>query len=105
MNSEWSLDELYKGFDDPKFVSDFAKVDELVARNNELAEKIKDMDGKEAVLSYITLGEEFNRLVRDLFSYASLRSSANTKDAEAASCLGRLMGTMSATTKADTIIK
>ena len=27
MNSEWSLDELYKGFDDPKFVSDFAKVD------------------------------------------------------------------------------
>ena len=51
MNSEWSLDELYKGFDDPKFVSDFAKVDELVARNNELAEKIKDMDGKEAVLS------------------------------------------------------
>ena len=55
MNSEWSLDELYKGFDDPKFVSDFAKVDELVARNNELAEKIKDMDGKEAVLSYINL--------------------------------------------------
>ena len=105
MNSEWSLDELYKGFDDPKFVSDFAKVDELVARNNELAEKIKDMDGKEAVLSYITLGEEFNRLVRDLFSYASLRSSANTKDAEAASCIGRLMGKMSATTKADTIIK
>ena len=28
MNSEWSLDELYKGFDDPKFAADLAKYDE-----------------------------------------------------------------------------
>lgn len=33
MNSEWSLDELYKGFDDPKFAADLAKYDEMIAKN------------------------------------------------------------------------
>lgn len=105
MNSEWSLDELYKGFDDPKFVSDFARVDEMIARSNELAEEIGNLDGKEAVLRYIALQEEFSLLVHDLYSYASLRSSANTKDAEGASCIGRLMSKMSSTTRSETIVK
>ena len=37
MNSEWSLDELYKGFDDPKFAADLAKYDEMIAKINEFA--------------------------------------------------------------------
>ena len=34
MNSEWSLDELYKGFADPKFTADLAKYDEMIAKTN-----------------------------------------------------------------------
>lgn len=105
MNSEWSLDVLYKGYDDPKFIQDFAKVDEIVERTNAFAEKISEMDPKEAVLTYIKYGEEGLLLIEDLFSFASLKSSVNTKDAESASIIGRLMSKMSSTAKAETSIK
>lgn len=105
MNSEWSLDVLYKGYDDPKFIEDFAKVDEFVERTNAFAEKISEMDPKEAVLTYIKYGEEGLLLIEDLFSFASLKSSVNTKDAESASIIGRLMSKMSSTAKAETSIK
>ena len=42
MNSEWSLDILYKGYDDPKFAADMAKLDERCARLNELAASLPD---------------------------------------------------------------
>ena len=31
MNSEWSLEVLYKGFDDPKFSADFEKFEGIAA--------------------------------------------------------------------------
>ena len=53
MNSEWSLDELYKGFDDPKFAADLAKYDEKIAKTNEFAAKISDMQPLDALKTYI----------------------------------------------------
>ncbi len=105
MNSEWSLDVLYKGFDDPKFISDFEKVDELIANYDKLAQNAKNMDSKQVVLGYISANEEMDNLISDLFQFASLRSSANTKDAQAASYAGRLMNKLSATTSSDVILK
>ena len=105
MNSEWSLDELYKGFDDPKFAADLAKYDEMIAKINEFAAKISDMQPLDALKTYIAGSESSMQLLTDMYSYAMLRSSVNTKDTEAASISGRLMAKMSATTKAETIIK
>lgn len=105
MNSEWSLDVLYKGYDDPKFIADFAKVDEIVANTKAFAAKMNDMDPKEALLTYIRENEANSQIISDLFSYASLRSSTNTKDAESASVIGRLMNKLSSTAKEDTAIR
>lgn len=105
MNSEWSLDVLYKGFDDPKFISDFEKVDELIANYDKLAHNAKNMDSKQVILDYISANEEMDTLISDLFQFASLRSSANTKDAQAASFAGRLMNKLSATTSSNVILK
>lgn len=105
MNSEWSLDVLYKGFDDPKFISDFEKVDELIANYDKLALNAKNMDSKQVILDYIFANEEMDNLISDLFQFASLRSSANTKDAQAASFAGRLMNKLSATTSANVTLK
>ena len=52
MNSEWSLDELYKGFDDPKFAADLAKCDEMIVKINEFAAKISDMQPLDALKTY-----------------------------------------------------
>ena len=105
MNYEWSLDVLYKGYDDPKFAEDLAKLDEAIARTNRFADEIASMPPREALLEYIKQGEEDEHLIGRLFSYAHLRSSANTKDTESASVVGRLMGKLSTTAKARTKIE
>ena len=104
MNSEWSLDVLYKGYDDPQFAEDSAKLDEAIARTNRFADEIVSMPPRDALLAYIQYGEEDQLLIMKLFSYASLRSSANTKDTESSSVMGRFMGKLSSTAKAQTRI-
>lgn len=105
MNSEWSLDVLYKGFDDPKYAQDLALLDACIAKVNEFAGKLPEMQPIEVLKTYIDDSERMTQLIMDLFEYASLRSSVNTKDVEAASVMGRLMGKLSATAKAETAIK
>ena len=105
MNHEWSLDVLYRGYDDPKFAEDMKKLDEALARTNGFAENIASMPPKEALFEYIQQGEEDHLLISKLFNYASLRTSANTKDTESASVTGRLMGKLSSTAKARTKIE
>ena len=105
MNSEWSLDVLYKGFDDPKFIADFAKLDECIAETNAFAAELGSLEPKAALLRYIELGERDRLLIEDLYSFAGLRSAANTRDNEANSAIGRLMGKLSATARAETAIK
>ena len=105
MNYEWSLDILYRGYDDPKFAEDMAKLDESIARTNKFADEIASMPPREALLEYIRQSEEDQLLISKLFNYASLRASANTKDTESASVSGRLMGKLSSTAKARTKIE
>lgn len=105
MNYEWSLDVLYKGYDDPKFAEDMASLDKALARTNLFADEIASMPPREALLEYISQNEEDQYLISNLYSFASLRSSANTKDTESASVIGRLMGKLSSTAKARTKIE
>ena len=105
MNYEWSLDVLYKGYDDLKFAEDTAKLDEALARTNQFAEEIASMPPREAVLKYIAYGEEDQLLIARLYSFASLKMSVNTKDTESASVTGRLMGKLGSTAKARTKIE
>ena len=105
MNYEWSLDVLYKGYDNPDFARDMAKLDDAIDRTNRFAEEIASMSPREAVMEYIRQGEEDHLLLSKLFNYASLRASANTKDTESASVSGRLMSKMGKTAKARTKIE
>ena len=36
MNMTWDLEILYKGYDDPKYISDYQKVLEIIKKFNEL---------------------------------------------------------------------
>lgn len=105
MKTEWSLDILYKGFDDPKFKTDMENVDKMIAEINEFAKALGTLDAKTTVLEYIRMSEESDLKIADLFRFASLRSSANARDGEASSVMGRLMGKLSGTAKAETAIQ
>ena len=105
MNAEWSLDVLYKGFDDPKFQEDFKRVDEVCAEANAFAASLPGGDAKENLLTYIRLQEKMASMIYTMGLYANLRQSVNTSDSESVAYLGQLMAKAAGTTKADTIAK
>ncbi len=96
MNEVWNLDPIYKGFDDPAFEADIAAGKEKLQEFADFTAGLKDMDPAAALRKGIALQEQIEALVSKLGLYASLRQSANTRDPEAASQLGRLMAIYSA---------
>ena len=94
-NGEWSLTELYAGYDDPKFASDMALADELLKA---YAEKTDDLGGDAAVVlpELLTLQEQLSETLGKLALYISLRQSACTTDAQASSLMDRLSAKFSA---------
>jgi pepF/M3 family oligoendopeptidase len=103
MYDKWSLDVLYSGFDE-KFQADFNKIDEYIARYNDLAQSLGTKDDRTTVKEIITLMEDFQQIFR-LYSYCSLRQSVNTNDAESVSYMGRLMQKYNEVTKSATILE
>lgn len=94
---KWNLDILYTGFDTEEYKNDYSKLEALVPRLSELANECKDMAAAEFLTEYIKLSEELNEVVSKLAIYSNLRYSADTRDVEAASMLGRIMQLISAT--------
>lgn len=103
MNKEWSLEVLYKGYDDLKFESDEKEVDKLIEEFSECAKNL-DGDPKEVLKKAIGITLKLNEKASDLFSFASLSQSTNTSDTKAASILGRLSAKMSATAVPNTTL-
>ena len=95
MNEVWNLDPIYTGFDDPKFEADLAAAKEKLTAFTAFTATLADADPAQALLTGITMEEELSELAGKLGLYASLRQSANTRDGEAASQLGRLMAVYS----------
>lgn len=95
--NEWSLDILYKSYEDDTFKHDFAKLDEVIENCNAYAKKISDsQDCKAKEIVGITLKtilqqmEEFQLLSSKLGAYISLRQSTNTTDAQTVSLMNQL---------------
>ena len=95
MNKEWSLDVLYKGYDDPEFARDEAELDRLIEEFCAFSEEL-NKDPKDVLVRSIDLNQKLMGKASDLFSFAHLSQSTNTSDTMAASVLGRLSGKMSA---------
>ena len=91
MNEVWNLDPIYKGFDDPAFEADLAAGQEKMQEFTDLTANLAQMEPSAALRKGIALQEQIEALVSKLGLYASLRQSANTRDPEASSQLGRLM--------------
>ena len=101
MNEVWNLDPIYKGFDDPAFEADLNAGKEKLQEFTAFAAGLADMEPAEALRKGIALQEQIEALVSKLGLYASLRQSANTRDPEASSQLGRLMAIYSSAAAPD----
>ena len=90
MNLTWDLEILYKGYDDPKYVSDVEKVKEIINKFHELANSLESLSQIEAIEKELRLEEELSALISELYSYSSLRTSTNVNDYTAMMEIGKL---------------
>ena len=97
MNEVWNLDPIYKGFDDPAFETELAALKEMVAAFAAFTETLEQADAAQALHSGIVQEENIESAAMKLAGYASLRQAADTKNPEASSQLGRIMGILSGT--------
>jgi len=103
MDGTWSLDELYLGFDDPKFTADFEALNQRCAEFAALA--AENLSDGALVRSYLLKMEAIQELAEKLGLYAGLRMSANTSDADAATWSGRIEEALSATAGPDAALR
>jgi len=96
MNEVWNLDPIYKGFDDPAFAQDMQQCKESITAYTAFTQALPEAEPAQALAQGIALEEKISELVEKLALYASLRQSADTRDPEATSQLGRLMAMYSA---------
>ena len=95
MNEVWNLDVIYQGFEDPAFDADFAGLKEKSAAYAAYMDEITQKAPLEALKTCIALEEEITLLANKLVEYAMLRQSADARDAQAGSQIGRIMAVVS----------
>ena len=95
MNKEWSLEKLYKGYDDPKFAADEAELDKLI---EDLTALCEDLSGEPAdvLKKAVSISQKLESKAHTLYSFAGLSQAVNTSDAKAAAVQGRLSRKLSA---------
>ena len=97
MNEVWNLEPIYKGFDDPAFARDYEALKALVQKLKTFSGELEGMEPLAGLTRGVALSEELTDLVNKLAEYASLRQSADTRDQEAGSQMGRIMALYSDT--------
>ena len=102
---KWNLDILYTGFDTEEYKSDLCKLEALIPELSDIAGGCHNMSAADFLTKYIKTNEELTELIEKLAIYANLRYSANTRDTDAASMLGRIMQMMSATAAPAAVIE
>lgn len=96
MDYTWNLSILYNGFDDPEFALDTERLGAAIGEFVAFAENAESMAHSALIEKYITLNEKVSEYAGKLIIFSNLKYSANTRDSEAASNLGKLMGMFSA---------
>ena len=95
MNEVWNLDPIYKGFDDPAFEADLKALKENVAAFTEFTAALEQTEPAEGLKRGIALEETIQSIANKLGEYAMLRQSADTRNPEAGSHMGRIMAVLS----------
>lgn len=101
MKENWSLDALYKGYDDPTFQKDLQRYEELSKNYHLILEHLTHEDDIKSVKAIMQQMSEFSSLGYRLFAYVQLRQSVNTTEPEAAAYLGQLSAMNAKSSKAN----
>ncbi len=98
MNTEWNLNILYHGLEDPAYEEDMKRFDAVGGQLHDLVARAAQMDEEQRVTEILLCAEEFNRLLMRLSNYIELSLSVDTTNGKMAGEQGRLMRAYSAMT-------
>ncbi len=79
---KWSLEKLYKGLDDPKFLKDNDLFSKKLKELNEQAKEFGKGESQETMEKFIVLLEEYQNTVTKLASFISLTLATNSTNIE-----------------------
>ena len=105
MNKEWSLDVLYKGFDDTSYQEDKHRLIQLTKDINSFSETLSEAKDEEAtLLKAIDYLEQHQLLGTKISYYVALRQSVNTSDSETVNEMNAIERQLSLTSKPMAVI-
>ncbi|BCJ93722.1 oligoendopeptidase F [Anaerocolumna cellulosilytica] len=105
MKPEWSLDALYKGYQDEAFIKDLKKSDVQIALIKEYIKTLDTVEPAEALPALIGYIEEYSVLINKLSAYVFLRKSTDTTNSETVAIMGKLQDKTSQLSKEFAIFK
>ncbi len=96
MKTEWELDPIYKGLEDPNFEADVQKAEELVAEYAAMVAEAKNASADAYVEKLLLLEEALTLKVYTLSLYLELRQSVEQENGDVMAQLNRVMRIASA---------
>lgn len=90
MNTEWSLDALYKGYQDKNFKDDIVKLENIIKQIKDFMNTLSHKKPEECITTLVKFFEEYTVLSHKLSSYVQLRLSTNTTDSETNTLMGKI---------------
>jgi pepF/M3 family oligoendopeptidase len=100
-NNKWDLSALYASYDDPKYINDIKKFDDLLDKINLSGKELTHKDEVASLEKYLKLNEELNCLFEPLSQFSSLQTSTNVNDSKAQMELTKLFKKLEKTVSAN----
>ena len=90
-DGKWSLDVLYKGFDDPQIEKDFEILSSYCDELNKLAADLSSDNREETIVKALKLNENIDYYIYKLYSFASLVQSTDTTNPDCNKMIERVI--------------
>ncbi|HHT97063.1 MAG TPA: M3 family oligoendopeptidase, partial [Clostridiales bacterium] len=104
MNKEWSLDVLYKGYNDENYINDIKSLINLNKDIEAFSSNLINEDEKVGLLKAIEYMEDYSLLARKLSFFVELKQSTNTSDVTTVNESNKLEKLISESTKSYAIL-
>lgn len=99
----WSLEELYKGYDDIEYRTDLENLEKAVEEYKSYTSKLSEEYPEGTVVNLIEFEEKISVISSKLGSFASLKQSVDTTDTETVAQLDKIKRIISETNKSKAI--
>ena len=97
MNDRWSLDALYKGYDDPAFDADVKRMKALCTEFDSFSKTLPSAEPKTALVYALTLQEQLTAVAARLITFTGLQLAVDARDEQSTAWNGKLQTDLSDT--------